>query len=120
MYRMQKDAESQFQQIDTKEGTLLEMEDYSGSKRWFFRFKYATSLRILIFSQLQFGSILHQKSILYGRLTLLIVLVAFMLECCQGNTVIWWGRWWINIKSRMYVLENTGIYTLNLFHFGTT
>ncbi|KAG0607542.1 hypothetical protein M758_8G036800 [Ceratodon purpureus] len=48
-------AESKFQQIDAKEGTLLEMEDYNGSKRWFFRFKY-----------------------------------------------------WINNKSRMYVLENTG------------
>jgi len=51
-----KDAENQaFPQIDTKEGTVLEMEDYNASKRWCFRFKY-----------------------------------------------------WINNKSRMYVLENTG------------
>ncbi|KAG0586148.1 hypothetical protein KC19_2G068400 [Ceratodon purpureus] len=36
-----KHAESAaFQQIDTKEGALLEMEDYTCSKRWFFRFKY--------------------------------------------------------------------------------
>ncbi|KAG0557058.1 hypothetical protein KC19_11G099700 [Ceratodon purpureus] len=48
-------AESKFEQVDTKEGTLLQMEDYNGSKQWFFRFK-----------------------------------------------------WWINNKSRMYVLENTG------------
>ncbi|KAG0585949.1 hypothetical protein KC19_2G051600 [Ceratodon purpureus] len=50
-------AETRFQQIiDTgKEGTMLEMHDYNGSKRWFFRFKS-----------------------------------------------------WINNKSRMYVLENTG------------
>jgi bifunctional DNA-binding transcriptional regulator/antitoxin component of YhaV-PrlF toxin-antitoxin module len=51
-----KDAESQcFPQIDTKEGRVLEMEDFTACKRWYFRFKY-----------------------------------------------------WINNKSRMYVLENTG------------
>lgn len=39
-----KDAESQsFPHVDTKEGTVLEMQDYTASKRWYFRFKYWTN-----------------------------------------------------------------------------
>jgi hypothetical protein len=39
-----KDAESlSFPQIDTKEGAVLQMEDYCALKRWHFRFKYWTN-----------------------------------------------------------------------------
>ncbi|KAG0562032.1 hypothetical protein KC19_9G111900 [Ceratodon purpureus] len=38
-----KSAESQFQPVDTKEGSPLEMYDYDGSKRWHFRLKFWTN-----------------------------------------------------------------------------
>lgn len=43
---MQKDAEGQLPQIDTK-GKVLEMEEYSFSKRWFFQYKYVRANNML-------------------------------------------------------------------------
>jgi hypothetical protein len=97
---MQKDAESQFQQLETKEGPLLQMEDYA-----FFRFKYSTFSQVL-----KRRVCCKQKSVVcctrrYVRSTLLMTSGGI-----DADVDIFGGgnRWWINNKSRMYVLENTG------------
>lgn len=96
---IQKEAETQLPELEARDGMTIAMEDIGTSNVWNMRYRYIYILRLR-----------HHLDISDSRKLIYLSYIILITFCYIIKS--WSLRFWPNNKSRMYLLENTGINVL--------